>query len=62
MTAPTKAERIHSVRHHGLRLASVSLEHQHVRSAAVVLAPDEHFKESAKEALRVQPDIEHVTS
>jgi hypothetical protein len=39
----------------------VSLEHQHVRSAAVVLAPDEHFKESAKEALRVQPGIEHVT-
>ena len=39
----------------------VSLEHQHVRSAAVVLAPEENFKEAAKEALRVRPGIEHAT-
>jgi len=39
----------------------VSLEHQHVRSAAVVLAPEENFNEAAKEALRVRPGIEHAT-
>ena len=39
----------------------VSLEHQQVRSAAVVLPPDKHFKDAAKEALRVQTGKEHVT-
>jgi hypothetical protein len=37
------------------------LEHQHVRSAAVVLSPDKHFKDAAKEALVVQTGREHVT-
>jgi hypothetical protein len=36
-------------------------EHQHVRSAAVVLPPDKHFKDAAKEALEVQAGKEHVT-
>jgi hypothetical protein len=36
-------------------------EHQHVRSAAVVLPPDKHFKDHAKEALVVQTGKEHVT-
>ena len=39
----------------------VSLEHHHVRSAAVVLPPDKHFKDAAKEALVVQTGKEHVT-
>ena len=36
-------------------------EHQRVRSAAVVLPPDKHFKDHAKEALAVQTGREHVT-
>jgi hypothetical protein len=32
-----------------------------VRSAAVVLPPDKHFKDAAKEALVVQSGKEHVT-
>jgi len=39
----------------------VDLAHQRVRSAAVVLPPDQHFKEAAKEALLVQTGKEHVT-
>ena len=42
------------------RPASIA-EHQHVRSAAVVLPPDQHFKDAAKEALVVQTGKEHVT-
>ena len=39
----------------------IGAEHQHVRSAAVVLPPDKHFKDAAKEALVVQTGKEHVT-
>ena len=39
----------------------IGREHQHVRSAAVVLPPDKHFKDAAKEALVVQTGKEHVT-
>jgi phthalate 4,5-dioxygenase len=39
----------------------VSLEHQRVRSAAVVLPPDQPFKEAAKEALTVQTGKAHAT-
>jgi hypothetical protein len=39
----------------------VSAEHQRVRSAAVVLPPDKHFKDAAKEALTVQNNREHAT-
>jgi hypothetical protein len=39
----------------------ISAEHQHVRSAAVVLPPDKHFKDHAREALVVQNGKEHVT-
>jgi phenylpropionate dioxygenase-like ring-hydroxylating dioxygenase large terminal subunit len=39
----------------------ISVEHQRVRSAAIVLPPDKHFKEAAKEALQVQSGREHMT-
>jgi len=39
----------------------LDLTHQRVRSAAVVLPPDKHFKDAAKEALLVQSGKEHVT-
>jgi phthalate 4,5-dioxygenase len=39
----------------------ISVEHQHVRSAAVVLPPDKHFKDAAKEVLVVQTGREHAT-
>jgi hypothetical protein len=39
----------------------ISHEHQRIRSAAVVLPPDQHFKDAAKEALKVQAGKEHVT-
>jgi hypothetical protein len=39
----------------------ISHEHQRIRSAAVVLPPDQHFKDAAKEALKVQTGKEHVT-
>jgi phthalate 4,5-dioxygenase oxygenase subunit len=39
----------------------VALEHQRVRSAAVVLPPDKHFKDAAKEALVVQTGKAHAT-
>jgi phthalate 4,5-dioxygenase len=35
--------------------------HQRVRSAAMVLAPDQPFKDAAKQALMVQPDVAHVS-
>jgi hypothetical protein len=39
----------------------IALEHQRVRSAAVVLPPDKPFKDAAKEALIVQTGQEHAT-
>lgn len=39
----------------------VPLEHQRVRSAAVILAPDQPFKEAAKDALLVQPGVAHAS-
>ena len=39
----------------------IASEHQRCRSAAVVLPPDQHFKDAAKEALVVQTGKEHVT-
>jgi hypothetical protein len=35
----------------------VALEHQKVRSAAVVLPPDQTFKDGAREALNARPDV-----
>jgi hypothetical protein len=32
-----------------------------VRSAALVLPPDQPFKDAAKQALMVQPDVAHVS-
>jgi phthalate 4,5-dioxygenase oxygenase subunit len=39
----------------------VALDHQRVRSASVVLAPDQPFKDAAKDALQVQPGTAHAT-
>ena len=39
----------------------VDPEHQRVRSAAVVLPPDQPFKDAAKEALKVQPGVAHAS-
>ena len=39
----------------------IAHEHQRCRSAAVVLPPDQPFKEAAKEALVVQTGKEHAT-
>ena len=39
----------------------IALEHQRVRSAAVVLPPDKPFKDAAKDALIVQTGKEHAT-
>jgi phthalate 4,5-dioxygenase oxygenase subunit len=35
--------------------------HQRVRSAAMVLPPDQPFKDAAQQALMVQPDVAHVS-
>ena len=35
----------------------VDLAHQKVRSAAIILPPDQPFKEGAREALIVRPDV-----
>ena len=35
--------------------------HQRCRSAAVVLPPDQHFKDAARDALIAREDAEHVT-
>jgi phenylpropionate dioxygenase-like ring-hydroxylating dioxygenase large terminal subunit len=39
----------------------VDLEHQKVRSAAVVLPPDQAFKDGARDAMRVQPGVAPAT-
>jgi hypothetical protein len=39
----------------------LDVAHQRCRSAAVVLPPDQPFKDAAKAALVVQDDHEHVT-
>jgi phthalate 4,5-dioxygenase len=39
----------------------VDLEHQRVRSAAVVLPPDQAYKDAAKDALKVQPGVHHAS-
>jgi phthalate 4,5-dioxygenase len=39
----------------------VSLEHQRVRSAAVVLPPDQPFKDAAREHLLARPDTVHAS-
>ena len=35
--------------------------HQRVRSAAMVLPPDQPFKDAAQQALMVHPDVAHVS-
>jgi len=39
----------------------VELEHQRVRSAAVILPPDQPFKDAARDALRVNPGVAHAS-
>jgi hypothetical protein len=41
----------------GVTPPGVDPEHQRVRSAAVVLPPDQPYKEAAKEALRARPGV-----
>jgi len=41
----------------GVTPPGVSLEHQRVRSAAVVLPPDQPFKDAAREALIAHPGV-----
>jgi nitrite reductase/ring-hydroxylating ferredoxin subunit len=45
----------------GVTPPGVALEHQRVRSAALVLPPDQHFKEAAKEALKVREGVAHAS-
>jgi hypothetical protein len=39
----------------------VDPEHQRVRSASVVLPPDQPFKDAAKEELIVRPGVAHAS-
>ncbi|HVY57742.1 MAG TPA: Rieske 2Fe-2S domain-containing protein [Xanthobacteraceae bacterium] len=45
----------------GVTPPGVDLEHQRVRSAAVVLPPDQQFKDAAKEALKVHAGVAHAS-
>jgi phthalate 4,5-dioxygenase oxygenase subunit len=45
----------------GVTPPGVDLEHQRVRSAAVILPPDQPFKDAAREALRVNPGVAHAS-
>jgi hypothetical protein len=45
----------------GVTPPGVDLDHQRVRSAAVILPPDQPFKDAAKEALRVHPGVAHAS-
>jgi phenylpropionate dioxygenase-like ring-hydroxylating dioxygenase large terminal subunit len=45
----------------GITPPGVEIEHQQVRSAAVVLPPDQPFKDAARDALRVQPGVAPAT-
>jgi phthalate 4,5-dioxygenase len=45
----------------GVRPPGVDPKHHHVRSASVVLPPDQPFKEGAKEALTVNAGVPHAS-
>jgi hypothetical protein len=45
----------------GILPPGVDVLHQRVRSAAIVLPPDQPFTEGAREALVVRPDIAHAS-
>ena len=45
----------------GVTPPGVDPEHQHVRSASVVLPPDQPFKEGAREALTVRAGVPHAS-
>ena len=45
----------------GITPPGVDPAHQRVRSAAMVLPPDQPSKEAAKDALIVQPNVAHVS-
>ena len=59
--APSPAARAQGRWKRARRRPASALEHQRVRSAAVVLPPDKPFKDAAKEALIVQTGKEHAT-
>jgi len=45
----------------GEKPPGIALDHQRVRSAAVVLPPDQPYKDAAKDALTVQEGKSHAT-
>ena len=45
----------------GVTPPGVDPAHQRVRSASVVLPPDQAFKDAAKEALTSRPGVAHAT-
>jgi phenylpropionate dioxygenase-like ring-hydroxylating dioxygenase large terminal subunit len=45
----------------GVAPPGVEPEHQQVRSASVILPPDQPFKDAAREDLRVRPDVAHAS-
>ena len=45
----------------GVTPPGVDPEHQKVRSASIVLAPDQAFKDAAREALRSRPGVAQAT-
>jgi phenylpropionate dioxygenase-like ring-hydroxylating dioxygenase large terminal subunit len=52
---------VKALRDKGVTPPGVDLDHQRVRSAAVILPPDQPFKDAAKEALRVRPGVAHAS-
>jgi phthalate 4,5-dioxygenase len=45
----------------GMLPPGVNVAHQRVRSASVILPPDQPFKDAAKEALRVRAGVAPAT-
>ena len=45
----------------GIRPPGVNVAHQKIRSAAVVLPPDQAFKDAAAEALKVRPGVRQTS-
>jgi hypothetical protein len=39
----------------------VDISHQRVRSAALILPPDQAFKDAGKDALSVRPGVAHAS-
>ena len=61
MARPRLLRTVTALMDKGITPPGIDAAHQRCRSAAVVLPPDQAFKDAAKDALVVQPDLEHVT-